>query len=670
MRLSQAAWASALSVLLSGHVANAGPPQRHLDPTTADAEARALRESAAYTFCSKPDEPLSVRERDLCPLAGHVPGCAALVTLCDKPPDEPIKIGPFWERVAALLARAAPFLVALLIAGLVALVVYLVVRALRADRDEVVSEAPISAGDVTLLAETPPEGTATSAEALLARAARARAQGDLLLSLSLYLAAALRALDDRGSIRIARDRTNGEYVRACQDAALRPTLKELVRDVDAVQFGGASLTDDALGQAAGRATRIVRARMGVTEGALAAPLVLLVVLLLACGCKGPSAFGSHGDPAGHDLLIDLLGKQGAEVSKLPGSLANLPMAGRDGPVVIVDLERVPLEEETRTHLALWAKQGGRLVLAGPPSRWPKELWGKSTPRSTPPGEEHPDTTVTIEIRDASPKAKAPAARDDDDHDDDDAHDDQAPRAHPPSKPSQVHHATLADGTALTWPSDDHSPRVIARFADGELYGALRDYGDGKVLGLANADLLTNVGISVPGNAAALVAMLAALDRNDFAVARAEQGISPPSNPLAGLLRVGLGPLLLHVLVFLPVLFLAYGVRQAAPEASAKDHRRAFAEHIEAVGALYAERRAARHALAVYGRYVDDRVRAVMGRGGDPAQFLAARGGADPDFTARLCARAAAAEGEGPPAGSELADLQRLSTIYARAIRRD
>jgi hypothetical protein len=578
--------------------------------------------------------------------------------LCDKPPDDPIKIGPFWERVATLLTQAAPFLVALLIAGLVALVVYLVVRALRADRDDVVPEAPASESDVTLLANVPSEGPATAAEVLLARAAAARAQGDVRTALLLYLAAALRALDERGSIRMARERTNGEYVRACQDASLRPTLKDLVRDVDAVQFGGASLTDAALEEAAGRATRIVRAR--IVEGGLAAPLVLLVLLLVG-GCKGPSAFGSHGDPGGHDLLIDLLGKQGAEVSKLPGSLANLPMAGRDGPVVIVDLERVPLEEETRTHLALWAKQGGRLVLAGPPSRWPKELWGKSTTRATPVGEEHPDTTVTIEIRDASPKAPTPAADDDDD-------DDEAPPAHPPSKPSHIHHATLADGTALTWPSDDHSPRVSARFGDGELYGALRDYGDGKVLGLANADLLTNVGLSVPGNAAALVAMLAALDRNEFAVARSEQGISPPSNPLAGLLRVGLGPLLLHVLVFLPLLFLAYGVRQSAPEAGTRDHRRAFAEHIEAVGGLYAERRAARHAFAVYSRYVDERVRAVMGRGGDPVQFLAARGGADPTFTAALCARATAAQGEGPEAGSELADLQRLSTLYARAMR--
>ena len=139
-----------------------------------------------------------------------------------------------------------------------------------------------------------------------------------------------------------------------------------------------------------------------------------------------------------------------------------------------------------------------------------------------------------------------------------------------------------------WPGDDHSPRVSAHFADGELYvGRSGDYGEGKVLGLANADLLTNVGASrCRGNAAALVghASRRRSIETKLAVARSEQGISPPSNPLAGLLRVGLGPLLLHVVVFLPILFLAYGVQgQAAPEAGTRDHRRAFAEHIEAGG---------------------------------------------------------------------------------------
>ena len=178
---------------------------------------------------------------------------------------------------------------------------------------------------------------------------------------------------------------------------------------------------------------------------------------------------------------------------------------------------------------------------------------------------------------------------------------------------------------MTWPSEERAPRAIARFEDGELYGALRDFGEGKVLGLASGDLLTNLGLATPGNAAALVALLGALDKNEFSIARSEQGITPPSNPFAGLLHVGLGPALVHVALFLPLLFLAYGVRQAAPREEPPARRRAFAEHIQAVGALYSRRRAARHALAVYTKHVDDRVRAAMGRGEGAAQFLATRG---------------------------------------------
>jgi hypothetical protein len=164
-------------------------------------------------------------------------------------------------------------------------------------------------------------------------------------------------------------------------------------------------------------------------------------------------------------------------------------------------------------------------------------------------------------------------------------------------------------------------------------------------------------------------MLATLDRHEFAIARAEQGIAPPSNPFAGLVHIGLGPALAHVALFIPLLFLAYGVRQTAPRAEPPPRRQAFAEHVQAVGALYARRRAATHALAVYAKHVDDRMRAAMPRGNDPAQFLAARSGADPATAAELYARALAAESGAKPLGDELTVLQRLSVLYAKAIAR-
>jgi hypothetical protein len=330
----------------------------------------------------------------------------------------------------------------------------------------------------------------------------------------------------------------------------------------------------------------------------------------------------------------------------------LPLKGESGPVVILDAERVPLEEETRDHLVAWVQQGGTLVIAGPASRWPKAFWAKGT------GQESWKTgivTLKVETRDA-------IAVEADGDDDDDA----APRTPPPP---EVRHAKLANGAAMTWPNEDRAPRAIAHLDTGDLYGALRVFGEGRVLGLASADLLSNIGLAVPGNAAAMVAMLAALDRHEFAIARAEQGIAPPSNPFAGLIHIGLGPALVHVAFFIPLLFLAYGMRQTAPRVEPPARRQAFAEHVRAVGALYARRRAATHALSVYAKHVDDRLRATMPRGNDPAQFLAVRSGADPTMAAELYARALAVESGTKPSGDELIVLQRLSLLYAKAVAR-
>jgi hypothetical protein len=633
-------------------VASAGvsPALAHavLDPSTAESDTRAILKSDAYSFCTRPDHPLSHHARELCPLAGEIPGCGPLVTECDRVPTPPPRPSPFWEHLARFLVRAAPYVAWTAVILLAALVVYLVVRALRAARGDAPQAEAEATQDVTLVPDAPPPEEMTPAEALLRRAAEARARGDHRTALLTYLAAALRALDDRGAIRLARDRTNGEYLRSCQEPAARPGLRDLVRDVDGVQFGGRAATPEAVSLAQGRAEHIVRTlRSDAARLVAGAATTLAIVLLLgACGGVG----GSRGNPAGRDLLVDLLVKQGAVVSSLPGSLANLPMNGAAGPVVILDAERVPLEDETRDHLVAWVKQGGTLVLAGSPSLWPADFWAKPlAPSTCTPGL----TKIRVETRSAAPP---------EDDDDDDAADSPNPAA-------SVNHAMIARRTAMTWPYEDRTPRTIARLEDGELYGALRVFGAGKVLGLASTDLLTNLGLAVPGNAASLVAMLATLERQEFAVARAEQGISPPTNPFAGLLHVGLGPALLHALFFVPLLFLAYGVRQAAPRPEPPPERRAFAEHVRAVGALYARRRSASHALAAYARHVDDRLRARMPRGHDPVQFLSDRSGADPAETAALYARAMSAKVGQPLRGDELAVLQRLSVLYARAMAR-
>jgi hypothetical protein len=413
---------------------------------------------------------------------------------------------------------------------------------------------------------------------------------------------------------------------------------------------------EAVVTARARAEQIVHA----SSSALAVGALVVLSALFASGCS--KGFSDKSDPAGFELFADLLERQGAELSRIPGSLAYLPMDGTKGPVVVLDAERVPLEAETRAHLVAWVAQGGAVLIAGNPERWPSEFWAKPTgagetdasacATSDTPSSKTVD--VVVETRDA------PDRGDDEDDDDEPA---------PTSKP-HIRHATLSQRTAMTWPSEDRQPRAIAKLESGELYGALRTFDKGKILGLASTDLLTNAGLAVPGNAAAMVALVAALDRTSFAVARREQGISPPDNPFAGLIRVGLGPALVHAALFIPLLFLAYGVRQVAPRPDAPRQRRAFAEHVSAVGGLYARRRAATHALAVYAKLVDDRLRATMTRGTDPAEFLAARSGQDASEVKALYARAQAAREPGAaPRSDDLHVLERLSGMFARALER-
>jgi hypothetical protein len=627
----------------------ATPARAAFDPDKASDDTRSLVQSGDYTFCTKPETPLLPRARDLCPLAGEIPGCSALVVACEDAVEKPSPPNELLVRLLRLLGRAAPYVAWGVIALLVALVVYLGVRALRAVRDEDLPVDIRPGADVVDLPPdaAPPEGT--PAEALLRLADGARARGDGRTALLLYLAASLRALDDRGIVRVTRDRTNGEYVRACTDSAARADLRGIVGTVDAVQFGGVDATLDAVSAARERADRIVRGPSSATTPQLATSMMLLLVagvVAFASGCD-LSGGGSHANPAGRELLADLLVKQGATISPLRGSLADLAMDGSKGPVVILDAERVVLEEETREHLLAWVRQGGTLVIAGRPASWPSDLWAKST------GSYEPGTArVAIETR-----ARQPVTDDDEDE--------PASAAPPP----QVRHARIAHAQAMTWPSDERAPRAVARLDDGELYGALRSFGEGQVLGLASADLLTNLGLAVPGNPAALIALVTTLDRNDFVIARSEQGVSPPTNPLAGLLHIGLGPALVHLALFIPLLFFAFGVRQTAPRPDPPPRRRAFAEHIEAVGGLYARRRTADHALAVYAKYVDERLRARMGRGGDPASFLAARARVDAGEAAAIYAQATGTVPLADRRGEALRVLARLSALFARAMSR-
>jgi hypothetical protein len=604
--------------------ARAGRPAP-LDRETAEADAQSAVTDGHYTFCSSPRKPLSPKALRLCPLADEIEGCEGFARACAEV-KAPIKPPSWWsEGLAQTLRYLARGMIWLAVIGAIVAIVYAIVRLVLRSREDGevrdVAKAPETVEGVLPSLEA---ASTSDAESLLRTAADHAAGGRFDLALYTYLGAALRALDDRGAIRIARHRTHGEYVRGCAEASARPPLRDIVREVDGVRFGGVDATRDAVERAGSRAVSIVRAVVAI------ATMVSMVSFLGACsgGLLRPGS-----DPGGDDLLFDLLVREGATVRHLTGSLATLPMSGAAGAAVIVDSELTPLDEDTKVHLLAWVEQGGVLVLAGDPDRWPKDLWAKSAEATS---------------RDV--RVETPCPRDDD-----------------ACAPPRLDHVRLARPAAMSWPHEGRLP-VSAALDTGELYGAVRPFDKGLVLGLASDELLTNAGLSLRGNAKGFVAMLESLDKTDFLVARPENGVAPPGNPFAGLVRIGLGLGLWHALAFTALLFLSVGTRHARPVPEAPPPRRAFAEHVKATGALYARARATGHALYAYARFADQQLRARAPRGTGPALFLAQRAETDAKDTAELYARAMSARAEDPPTSDDLLVLRRLSALVSKAMR--
>lgn len=646
MRAPALALAGALAC---GAAAWAPPALAVMDPAHAQADVDAAMRAHAYPFCLAPHEPLSGDALELCPHASSIPDCGGYAAACAKMTTPPSWSLPSWWGMFALppflgvLFRVLMWLVvAALVLAILVPVVAAIVRYRRRDDAKVKKEEKPSAAVPGPLAELV---SGSDEETLLARADELAARGEYGAALQLYLAAGLRALDKRGAVRIAKDRTNGEYVRACGDVQAKPALRDIVGEVDRVQFGGQPATREAATRAAQRAVAIVKA----------VPMAMLLLLLpLLLGCGGASAFKPRvagDDPAGGELLRDVLRAQGATVKGLDSSLATMPIpaASERTPAVIVDVEQTSLDDDTRAHLARWVDAGGVLVLAGSPMQWPKEF-GATYAFATGPRK--------ITARRLLARAVEPEPGEEDD--------DEDPESAIYARAEE--HGILATDRGLKFKG---ASEEIAWFDDHTTYAAVVAYGKGRVLCMASDELLTNAGIAHPGNAAALVAILAATSRSEIRIADPEDGVSPPSTPIAALLRAGLGMGLLHAVPFVLVLFVGAGTRLSRPKPAPPPRRRAFAEHVAAVGALYSRTHNGAHALAAYARFADERLRARMPRGStDVGGFLASRAGMPLDVSQRLWARAMQAKAGAPPLGDELSVLRELSVVYAAAMQQE
>jgi hypothetical protein len=615
------------------------PAGAAFDPNAAQAAVEHALATSHYTFCEKPRLPLSERARSLCGHAAAIASCAGFAQACSshpslsdrcvesRPPREDSTephwtLAPIWGQIARLLVWG------LLVALGTFVLVHLIASRRRAvkDRtlaDQVIDPAPAPGG--------PPEPPPTlDEEDLLLRAEQHFLAGEYALALQIYLNAALRSLDRRGAVRLGRDRTNGEYVRSCADSAARPLLREIVREVERVQFGREDPTQDRVAMTGRRAVAIVRA---------AGAAVAVAALVLVCGCGSADTcarFETPGDdPAGLELFRDVLEGEGYHVGRLGRSLASLsePEWWRSSaPAVVVDTEVISIDGETWGHVESWVKSGGTLIVAGSPAEWPSAF------------EIAASRGVAGDLHVAFPWSTVES-------DDDD-------------EPEKLDGGAVVRADALS--CNGASP--VAWMADDSVYAAIVSYGSGTVLALASDELLTNAALVRHGNAAAMTALLARLGRNDVLVAEPDDGVAPPSSPFSSLVRAGLGLGLVHALVAAAIVLLAAGARLTRPRQSSPPARRAFVEHVRAVGGLYERTSNAGHALGVYSRFAEERLRTRMPRGMvDVPTFLAQRSSHPVEECRELWSRGVASRGGDAARGDELAVLKRLSALCTAAI---
>jgi hypothetical protein len=669
------------STLLVALVPLVTPATVHADEATdaVDRSVDAAMKDGRYTFCKKPRTPLFDRQRDLCSLS-DLEGCEGFAEACRAPLGESDPTGrsssPKGSGLASMFAPLAQFLLYLLVAAIVVAIVIPILHALlKARRNRKLADRPEPARAVAEPAAPPPIELEeiSDAEAALRMAEDLRRRGEHARALGLYLAAALTALDRRGAIRIAKHRTNGEYVRFCTDEPSKPPLREIVREVDKVQFGKIAPSEEAIARVAQRATSLVR-QVSTTA--------LLALAILVAGCSGGRGL-SYDDPAGDELPLDILKRHGFDVAPLGRSLASVPTskdkdavtadaAKKTPEVLVVDVDRVPLtEDETQAHLMRWVEEGGVLVLFGSPSGWPKDLGARSA-RAT-------DREIVLEDYDI--------AHDEDEGDDPDEDVDVQGR----KKYVKVRETRgrAAEPRAVEWTD----ATTIGRLGQ-DTYVARKLVGRGVVIGVASDDLFTNVGVLPKHNGAILVGILRLAARDARFLhpenapasavdpstapegegqgvrvrhAKREDAVPPPATPFAALLAAGLGKGTWHALAAAILLFLAVGIRHARPRTREVQTRRAFAEHVEATGAFWGRAKALPHALSAYGRFVELRLRERIPRGADPVAFLASRANVDPETAARLYERATKAKDDDEVRGDELETIKQLRAMLVKAL---
>ena len=490
---------------------------------------------------------------------------------------------------------------------------------------------PVPGATVSEAATASMADVETDVERLLSRARSEAAAGQFQRAIADAYAALLRSLAGAGAVQIEADRTNGDHVREVgrRFPALRSPVEATFAAVEEVQFGGAPADE-------GRFRRIYDGVVGLIARRLAQPLAILLLCGFGSALTGCAFQRVERDqaPSGHAAVLAFLQQYGFEARERLSALTST-----DDPTgQLVVLPGATVDEAGWTAIEQWVDDGGTLFVAGGDRELPDWIG------------------VAIEPARSSSSGRLTAAPEQ-------AARFERVRAVVPPGP---HLRPLPAGGGSEHELAEPPRPLLLRAAT--LYAVEQAHGEGRVVVLADDSLFANAALLVEDDAGLLADLLREGGRT-VELAGELTGAGSP-NPLTSVRRGRLAPAMLQLALLVLLFFACKGTHFGRPVDRIETHRRAFSEHVRALGLQYARAHASRRAFELYGGYGIERLRERLrlGRGKGlhaVAEGVAARGGRPIGEVMRLLVDAhpgAPGQTSGGSAAEDLASMRQIATL--------
>jgi hypothetical protein len=673
--------------------ARAEPPAPAEKPTeTVDEASHRILTTKLFPFCMKSDEAMPPPDKSWCDIGEQASTCPELKEMCARPWTEKSFFSSLFHSARGKVDSDTPGgatdrfdwlpkfslpgaqLVFWVVVGLLtAVLLMILIRAIRDRRQSVAIPMPEEVAEVGL--ELPDPGLGEVGR-LLAQARR-EVERDVGRGLMLLYAAILRHLEDRRLIRFDVTTTNREYVRTVRGKTpLDRPMADVVREVERTKFGRLSPSRARFDELYERVSQLLTT----------AALLLLFVGAASCnGCEpGDSGFD------GHAAISDILRTQGIAPSRLAAPIDAL---SRKDPPVILDSHDLLLDAETLQSLEKAMLKGARIMVLLSPTQW-MPAWPHVAVAEDPADLDDPDDNAPLEETAATDGGEADGGELDGGGDAV-ACTPGAPVVRHETKPGPNIQVTeffkkssgltddtvgyLPDGNRLFIPLNEHDKPDILLERDGDPFAVRWNTELGELLLVADRRLFANAAMTVPTNARLAVALTRELAGDKKEVSYGALTLAHAAqSPSASLMNAGLLAFMIQMLLVLGIGFASRGLAFGALRDRTQMGRRAFSEHVQALGLQFARVKGSRFAASQYAAYALERFRVRLGHdvdGHDPAAMagvLALRIGREEKEVRETLDAAETARRE-PNAPSvpnvDLALIQRLGD-YLAALQRE